>query len=192
MFPAFTVTLEDDIICQLPSLCYPHGNKKISLLGSDIITGFAFYTGQNKYIVVALHIYISLFAKSFVGNQFDRSYPFCICLVSDNPDIASHFSFLCDIVDLIFGKKILPKENVIIPNDLLNYDEKCIRFLHVKPNCSCIAVSYSINSMNFLLPKLINYYQSSAVLKYGHNDFLLYPTLQTLLTFLSPSKIVEI
>lgn len=194
MFPAFPVTLNEENIKLLPNFCYPQGIKPVpSKLPneSNIITGFVFYFGCNEYIGVALHIYIPPSANSFVGIEYDRSYPFCICSLSNNPDIASHFSFLYELVDPIIGKNTLPEEPFIIPDHLQNSERKCIMFLHLRPNSDYIALSPLAQSMNFLLPKLINYYNSQ-FLKYIQNDFLIYPTLQTFFTFLSPQKIVEL
>ena len=195
MFPARPITLPISIIQSIPLFCYPQELKPIPAnfqTESNILTGFVFYIADQTYIGVALHIYIPPSFDSFVGNQYDRSYPFCLCLITNNPDIASHFSFLSDLVHPIVGKTSLPLINIEVPPELQNQRGNCYPSLFTRPNCEYIALSSSGRSLQFLLPKLVNYYKDINFQSLEQSDCLLYPTLQTLLTYLSPRSIVEV
>ena len=195
MFPVKSSSFEDESLCQIPDFCYPQGPKHIPSklpIESNILNGFVFFFAERSFVGVVLQFYIPFIANSCVGNQYDRSYPFSLCLLSNNPDISSHFQFLSELIDPIAGKVILPNVNINIPSELRNQQGRCIKSLYIKPSCKYVALSQSAHSMTFLLPKLIKYYTDKSPLTLEQSDCLLYPTLQSLLTFLSPKDIVNI
>ncbi|KAK8897516.1 hypothetical protein M9Y10_015472 [Tritrichomonas musculus] len=189
-FPSNSRLFEDNEISQVLEFCYPYGPKHIpSELPneSNILDGFVFYFfGKDKVYGVVIQFYIPITANSCVGNQYDRSYPFSLCLLSNNPDISSHFQFLSELVDPIVGKTIIPDTIYMIPNEFKNLQGLSIRFLYQQ------FVALSKCSMSFLYPQLLKYYTDKIPLTLEHSDCLLYPTLQSLITFLSPKDIVNI
>lgn len=203
MFPSRPVRFSDHEMKDIISFCYPQGFKTISSSPlrnnknqgetSNILDGFVFYLqSEERLYGVVIHIRIPNDSQSFVGDKFDRSYPFCLCIISKNPDISSHFTFLSDIAAAIIGNAKFPNRTVEIPEELQNRTEKCLSSLLIHPKCPLIAVSMGIHPPRFILPDLLTYYSLKPQLMLNRSDYLLYPTLQTLFSFFSPKDIVKI
>lgn len=204
MFPSRPVKFSDSEMKDIINFCYPQGfkqipissplrNSKASAESSSILTGFVFYLqGKERLYGVVLHIRIPNDSKSFVGDKFDRSYPFGLCVISKYPDISSHFQFLSDIADAIVSDVKLPDRSVEVPEWLQNRTEKCLPSLLIHPKCPLIAVSMGVHSPRFLLPDILSYYSINFQPMLNTSDYLLYPTFQTLLSFFSSKDIVKI
>lgn len=203
MFPSRPVKFTDKEVRDIISFCYPQGFKQISSstlrnnrnqeCASNILNGFVFYLqSEERMYGVVLHIRVPPESQTFISDKFDRSYPFCLCVISKNPDISSHFNFLNGIADLIIGNAKFPEKTVEIPEELQNRNEKCLSSLLIHPKCPLIAVSMGIHPPRFILPDLLTYYSLKPQLMLNRSDYLLYPTLQTLFTFFTPKDIVKI
>lgn len=192
MFPSRPVTFEDFKIDLIPKYCYPKGLNVIdNNVNDSILNGFVFFF-ENHYGIV-LHIAIPDNSNSFVGDKYDRKYPFSLCLISNKSDISCHFTFLSNLVDLIVGKATLSQQEVDIPIELQNREnQNCYQSLMIDDECEFIAVSNHVEPPSFLLPELIKYYVSKTPPRVSRSNNFLYPTLQTFLSCFSPEEIVTL
>lgn len=190
MFPSFQSEQPIDLIV---THCYPHGLKKINRFNSksNILDGFVFLFANPKKVGVVVHFNIPDLNKSFVGPNYSNAYPFSLCLISNNPNISSHFIFLCEIAEAIINNSSLIVPINLLPDKLFDKKENCYKDLILDPNSDLIAISPLVKSLQFILPKLISYYVNYKMPTLDQNDYLLFPTLQVLLSNLSPENIVN-
>lgn len=181
----------------IASYCYPYRCERIDdtiKTANNILTGFVFniFLDDQLFYGIVIHIKIPM-TNHFFGKEFDCRYPFSLCVLSKFANISSHFSFLYQISELIFSNKAPSISNLInIPDELKNQKGECIPNLVIDNQCELIAKSPKMQTLQFLLPKLLKYYTTNFYPTLKETYYLLYPSLQTLFTFFPPDMIVEI
>ncbi|OHS96103.1 hypothetical protein TRFO_37776 [Tritrichomonas foetus] len=202
MFPSRPLIYSSSEIDNIINFCYPQGlmpiqtfsRPNIPLINNKwIITGFVFYLEKlTRVYGIVLHIKIPNESNNFIGSQYNRNYPFCLCLLSRKPFIATHFKFLSEIANGIINNIQLPSKSMPIPENLQNPHGNCHPSLIIHQKCPLIAVAMGIRVPRFLLPELLTYYSSHFQPALKASDYLLYPTLYVLFSCFSPRDIVKI
>lgn len=198
MFPSKSQNITNNYINVIIEYCYPFKIGKIMHLTepcrNNIITGFVFNFMQDEKLLygVVLHVIIPQ-NNHHIGPKFDHSYPFSLCIISKYADICSHFTFLCEINNLILLKKPFQQNvSIVPPIDLQNQEGDIPTTLVLDSKTPLIAISPNIPSFHFLINTLLNYYSTNMIPTLKQNYYLLYPTMQTLFTFLTIDQIVKV
>lgn len=198
MFPSRPLIYNNSVMNDIINFCYPQGFRPISSFplsfnNSNILKGFVFYLEISYRVYgIAIHIRIPPNVNSFVGEQISREYPFCLCLLSKEPYLAAHFTFLRDVAEGILENKRLPETSAPIPKSLQNPTGRCLQGLIMNQKCPLIAVAMGIRVPRFLLPTLVNYYTVKFKAGLATPDYLINPTFHSLFSSFRSREIVKI
>ena len=202
MFPSKSINLEElpmGVINFIPLNAYPKGVDKVENYDHDenesnILTGFVFTT--IDYIGVVIQFVIPPNSKSFTSDKYDRSYPFSVCLISENPNISRHFQFLSDLVTSITKEDSLPTVFIEAPESFFHLKGSTIPNLTINEDYPYFAIAPKLETpSSFIINQIKSYYEIETMSQIQYPVYrrrLLYPTVQMLLTSLSPEDIVKL
>lgn len=185
---------------QISTFCFPDGFTKLNPSKDDIssikiIDKFAYFFKESLQKAYVTCVKFSLYNENsvFFVNKMNKHYPFCMCMISKVPCISKHIKFMTKLIYIIFGK-LMPHQNLPAIPKISHVCGLCYPSLIFDKSFLSIAVQKGMKAPKIFLRELLYYENQIYTLPKSilPNQYLLYPTMHALLSFLSVEKLVKI
>ena len=118
MFPSTDSQWNPNEIDHITSFCFPNGLTPITKDEDNnrtILDEFSFllHRGSNEIYGLCLHLNGNSQDMPFFGSPSSLRFPFCLCLLSRNRFLSSHFTFLSYLALLLTNQAPLPHRNSV-------------------------------------------------------------------------------
>lgn len=184
---------------QIKTFCFPDGFSELKsdenekLKSIKIIDKFTFFfkeLNQKKNYVACVEFSLYNESLSFFVNRMNKHFPFCMCMISKKPFISEHIRFMIQLIYILFGKSQPHKSLPPIPK-YSNVNGLCYPSLIFDKNFMSVAVQKGIKVPKIFMKEIL-YYEHQKTENLTPALSLLYPTIHTLLSFLSLEKLVKL
>ena len=186
-----------DEIKLISTFCFPDGFCQLNRSSHNsinIIEKFAFFIKESnkKSYVSAVRFSVPKESSAFFANNMNHNYPFCMCMISKNPCISFHIKFMIKLIYVLCGK-LSPNQNPQSIPKITNVRGLCYPSLIFDKKYMSIAVCREMKVPQVFFTELLNYQQKkfSLLQNLQPNQFLLYPTIHTLLSFSTLENFVQ-